>query len=732
MGSSDFETPQETPQDAPRDINLTRLGRVISQKRWYILGPMFAALLGATIFVNVVKPRYTADARLILENQENFLTRGDKAERGEQAVAPDPEAVQSQIQLLTSRDLARRAIKALGLQGNEEFDPLAKGVGLVTRALVLLGLARDPTQVPPEERILTTFADRLTVLSPTKTRVLTIEFSSRDPDLSARAANVVADGYLDMQQDAKREQARAAAQSLATQVAEMRRRVSAAESEVEAFRLKSGLLVGANNTTITTQQLADINTQLSQSRATRADALAKAGVLRDMLKQNRIGDVPDIANNELLRRISEQRVSLNGQLAMESRTLLPGHPRIKELQAQLDALDSQWRSAAARTARTLENDGKIAGARVEQLQRTLDEQKKIVGAADADDVHLRELDRAARALKEQLETASTKYQEALARESSRATPADARIIQRALAPQLPSFPKKLPIVGFSTVAALLLSLGVVVAGELLTERAVAPPPPPGRRAPRRDEPEAAAQENVLRRVLPMRVVGAVRAEARDAPEPVAVGGDADAAAQLDEDAGAPCEAGEERNEPDAPAVECFAPAENAELACVTALLVNGDDAQTGVATALALARGLAQRGRAILVCADAGDPAYDRLASAGEEVPKGFSDLVAGDAAFADVIHRDPGSRLHIVAAGAAPAGETAQTEDVLAALAASYDFVVVATASLETAHRLAPAFHSVMLHAPQGRAEQLQAHFAQFGVTALLVDAVSGNQAAA
>ena len=698
MSGQQTQRQEATRQDAPSDIDLTRIGQAVSRKRWYVIGPTLAALLAATAFVNIVKPRYTADARLILENQESFLTRADKAERGDSMTAPDPEAVQSQIQLLTSRDLARRAIKALDLQGNDEFDSLAKGVGMTTRVLMMLGVAHDPTQTPPEERMLSAFGDKLTVLSPTKTRVLTIEFSSRNPDLAAHAANVIAETYIDMQQDAKRDNAHAAAQSLAVQVADLRTRVAAAESEVEEFRAKSGLLVGGNNTTIGAQQLGEINTQLSQSRASQADAHAKARLLREMLRQNRIGEIPDVANNDLIRRINEQRVTLRSQLAMEARTLLPGHPRIKELQAQLDALDAQWRSAADRTVRTLENDARIAGARVENLQRTLDEQKKVVGAADADDVHLRELDRNARALKEQFEAASAKYQEALARESNRATPADARIIQRALAPQLPAFPKKLPITGFATLAAFALSLGVIIAGELLTGRArVAPVARGDAPIPFRGAPLAAEAA----RVEPIMEEGAPAPQAA----PRATSGDA--VHRLD--------------------------SARASAPSVTALLVNGDDAETGFATALALARGLARRGLAVLVAADAGETIYNRLAPDAAGAPqKGFSDLLAGDANFGDIIHRDAQSRLHVIAAGAAEGAGRDDISLALEALAHSYDFVVFATSSVASACALGPLFDSVLLHAPQPRAESLLAQLADAGVEASLVDAASPNKAAA
>ncbi len=118
--------------------------------------------------------------------------------------------------------------------------------------------------------------------------------------------------------------------------------------------------------------------------------------------------------------------------------------------------------------RTLENEARIAGGRVDNLMQALESQKRVVGATDADEVKLRELERQAHLLKEQFEGAAAKYQDALARENAATTPADARIFQRALAPQVPSFPKKAPIVGIATLAALALSIGAILSGELLS------------------------------------------------------------------------------------------------------------------------------------------------------------------------------------------------------------------------------------------------------------------------
>ena len=285
------------------EVEFGQLLRAVVGKRWTILGCSLSCFGAALLFVSLVPARYSADARLLLENQDSFLPRADKGDAKSDAAPLDPEAVQSQIELIKSRDLARRVIRTLGLNGNDEFDPLARSSNVLMRALTAIGLARDWAQVSPEDRMLENFGERLNAISPTKTRVLAIEFSSRDPDLAARGANAVADAYIELQREAKRENACAAAKTLAPLVAGLSKRVSRADDAAEAFRVKSGLLVGANNTTINAQHLSDLNTQLSLSRSAQADAQAKANLIREMLQSKRLADIPDVANNEVMRKI---------------------------------------------------------------------------------------------------------------------------------------------------------------------------------------------------------------------------------------------------------------------------------------------------------------------------------------------------------------------------------------------------------------------------------------------
>src|SRR5579871_684486 len=100
-------------------------GRLMAgvRRRWrWMFWPTLLAALGASAFVMVTPPRYTGVAKVLLEDQESYFTRPDKAPGFEPATTIDSETVQSQAEAAASADLARKAIARLDLENNAEFN----------------------------------------------------------------------------------------------------------------------------------------------------------------------------------------------------------------------------------------------------------------------------------------------------------------------------------------------------------------------------------------------------------------------------------------------------------------------------------------------------------------------------------------------------------------------------------------------------------------------------------
>ena len=273
-----------------------------------------------------------------------------------------------------------------------------------------------------------------------------IEFSSNDPALAARGANTVAELYLDAQQQAKRDEAKAASAWLSAKIDELRGKVAEADSKVEAFRASSGLLAGANGMTVPSQQLADMTTQLATARSNQASAAAKAQSLRTMLHDGRLDEIPQVTRDDSLRRYVEQRVALKAQIAQESRTLLPEHPRMKELAGELAGLDAEIAARPTRRWRRWKATPSSPPPTSTASARRWPGSRRRSPAATPTTSSLRALQLDAKTAGDQLESYLQKYREAVAREAENAAPADARIIASASDPREPTFPKKLPTI----------------------------------------------------------------------------------------------------------------------------------------------------------------------------------------------------------------------------------------------------------------------------------------------
>jgi uncharacterized protein involved in exopolysaccharide biosynthesis/Mrp family chromosome partitioning ATPase len=631
--------PVATSASAPLsgDLDLRALGHALMRKRGWIIVPTVLALVGSLTAVNMITPRYKSEARILVDGRENVFLRPN-GERGEERSALDAEAVTSQVQLVQSRDLAREIIKKNKLAELPEFDPVLRGSSPIKSLLALIGIGRDPFSLTPEERVLEAYYERFTAYAVDKSRVIVVEFQSRDPELAARVANSIAEGYLVLQQDARQDQAKDAVKFYTGRIDELRKEVSQAESRVEEFRSKSSLFVGTNNTTLSNQQMGELNTQLINARALKSEAETKARLIKEMLDTGKPIEASEILNSERIRGLSERRATLRTQLAEQSSTLLDGHPRIKELKAQLADLDRQLREEAGIVSRSLQNDARIASGRVESAMASLEQSKRQASSNNGQDVQLRALERDAKAKRDQLESFLAKNRDASARENLEATPTDGRIISRATVSNTPAYPKKLPIVLIATLATLLLTSGAIATGELLRMTA-----PPARHAIASDVafqtapaiapvsmPEPVRAPAIVPELPPALPVAAVETAEPELIEPV----------MESPQIGSVPETGEAQ--------------EVADTLIITGahkVTVLGTASSEGVTlTTLTLARLMARQAKVVIVDLVGTSPTIAAISS--DPVAPGLAELMEGQASFSQIITKDRQSRVHLVSAG--------------------------------------------------------------------------------
>ena len=192
--------------------------------------------------------------------------------------------------------------------------------------------------------------------------------SSEDPELAAAIANALADAYIAVQGAAKQQSNSDATDWLEPEIANLSKRVKEAEARVANFRAQSDLLIGQNNSVLSTQQLSELSTELSRVRANRGAAEANAQSVRAVLESGASLDaLPDVLSSTLIQRLRERQVQLKADIADLSTTLLDNHPRIRALRSQLADLDGQIRHEAENVLKGLGSEAKAAQMREKQL-----------------------------------------------------------------------------------------------------------------------------------------------------------------------------------------------------------------------------------------------------------------------------------------------------------------------------------------------------------------------------
>ncbi|GLQ39007.1 chain-length determining protein [Rhizobium albus] len=662
------------------DIDLAGLAAALWARKFAIAASVL--IVGALTYFTTssMAPLYRSEARILIEERGSALSRTGEGGQTRDLVL-DEQAIASQVEVIRSSDLLREVITELDLGSRAEFDPAGQP-SMIGDLLVLLGIGSDPIDDSAQQRVLEAVRENLQVYQVQNSRVIAIEFSSQDPELAAAVANGLAGAYLQVQSGAKLDSNADAAAWLEPEIAELRGRVRDAEAKVAAFRADNGLLLVTENNTLVTRQLSDLTTELSQVRAQRADAEARAANVRSALESGQSVDaVSSVVDSPLLQRLRERQSEIEGQISDLSITLLDNHPRIRSLRSQLSGIGTQLNEEVRKALANLEANAAVARLREAELTEQLDVLKQSSAQAGADEVELRALEREARAERDLLETYLARFRETVSRGDANALPADARIISRAGVASEPYFPKVIPAVIVAMLATALIHMIIILLIELFSGRALrervvvdemreeTTPLEPGRIAT-----TGTATASLARQPLTASAQAVPAAAPAHPAEPLTQPAQAIAKA-----AALPVAEDEEDFSVDGVAAALI----SKRVQVVAGISPEGDAATLG---AVLLARAVSDRGHRVLTI-DMTGAGLPGATMAGAGLP-GITDLLCGSVSIAESIHADYASSADIIPLGTADP-ETAmrgasRIAMIIEALSDAYDTIIVECGSTE------------------------------------------------
>ena len=365
--------------------------RAIRKRLWLVIGIVVLVTTASAIYMARKPNIYQADAivQVDLEQMNPDLVT---AESKRPLSNPDPAYFNTQLQLLASDSLLRRVVKEHSLDTNKEFQA-AKTEGSVSplrAVLKAVGLASDAPKrtsdttdqgdsslavsdevaeavrlapyVDAIKRSLSVEPIRESRATVKDTRLIQISFKHTDPQLAAFVVNGIAETFVNMNQEKRSGTSRKTSDFLGKRIAELQTDIKADETKLVELKKKEGILPTSDQGTIDLDRLSGLNRQLLEAENQRKNAEAQYFAVKDNpdsireLARQQMAQFISERENSLrdLRNETQKKISdLNAEKSKRLLDFKEGAPEIKEIDRQIDSLESSLAAEVTRNSKDI-------------------------------------------------------------------------------------------------------------------------------------------------------------------------------------------------------------------------------------------------------------------------------------------------------------------------------------------------------------------------------------------
>ena len=477
-GTADRTPPSTMPvprvsMETAGGLQLRDLVLMIRRRGLVLVAAVFLITAASALFAAKLPSHYSAGASVLISGQASSVVDIDSVAVGTEVRRDVDETLNSEMQVLRSRQLAERIVERTGLANIPEFNwtlaeqtTLSKIKGWV-KGLVTTETANADVMSPEQrsEQIRTSVVNRylssLSIVPRANSLVISLGFEAEDPVVAANVVNTLADQYIALQIEQKSEVTTDAQAWLAGRLEQVRLELEEAERAVEVYRADNDLLqVGSE--TVVAQQVAQLNSQLVVARAELAEQASRFAETERLANSNDASTSNSALDSRVVQDLRTQEAELARQEAELSSQYGPRHPLLINARAELGEIRVRIDNEVERLVSNQRTELQVARARVAALDGDLRRLQGQASDANQSQVRLRELEREADSARQLFQTFLNRYKEIEDQEGLQT--ADARVISYAAVPNNPSSPNRQLIVAIaflmSTVVGLLLVFAV--------------------------------------------------------------------------------------------------------------------------------------------------------------------------------------------------------------------------------------------------------------------------------
>lgn len=425
-----------------------------------------AVCVALGVLAIILLPKKYEASALVLIDPRQIDILADKAATDARLLTTDSLVVDSEVEILNSRELLKRVADRANIYNDPEYSK-ASPIREMIRPLIKLvsDLFGNDTSSGGDQKsmILSAFARNISVERVGPTYVLQITYESESPARAAQVANIITDEYLSDGLRVQSEGAQRSSAWLKQRLTALQKEVIAADRAVEVYKMENDLVSTQAGGLVTEQQVAEISSRLVSAQADEQQAKARLDAARGILASGNFATLSGGGSTDLVAKLLSDRQIEEQDGAKIFAVYGKSHLAYQKSQDRIAEIDRQIRVELERVTKGYEADYQAAKQVEDSLNTRLAEFKRAALEGGEREVRLRELEQQALASKAIYQSMLEAFNKAM---QQRSIPTEtARVIQSADPPPKWTSPNWKILGALS----LMVGLGCGVGGALLRE-----------------------------------------------------------------------------------------------------------------------------------------------------------------------------------------------------------------------------------------------------------------------
>jgi uncharacterized protein involved in exopolysaccharide biosynthesis/Mrp family chromosome partitioning ATPase len=425
-------------------VETRTLFRALWQGRWRIGGLALGAGLLVWLAMLQVTPTYTVYSKLMLDTRKAQIVGRNEVVAD---VTPSEQIVNSEIGVLQSNLVIAKMLQGLTPQQLDQLDPALKPKSMVAslKSGIRWLIAGDGAPEPEAEAAMsrqTRLEDAVrgirTAYAQPNSYVMTLRVDSPDPALARDVANGLADAYIALQLENRKDAVIRATNWLEDQLTNLRQQVETSERAVAQFQAESLISDGGTLENVS-KQLSDLNAQLASVHTARVEAESRLGQLNDVLTRDDIDAAAAIVTTPAMLDLAAQQLKLRQDDAVWARTYDAKQSRRVEIKTKLDEIRAAMQGELESAIAAGRSDLALAQTRETGIIADIRALEAKVMGMTASQLGLRQLNREADAARQTYESFLSRIAETRAQKELQQS--DSVLVERAVLPEVPSAPR---------------------------------------------------------------------------------------------------------------------------------------------------------------------------------------------------------------------------------------------------------------------------------------------------